>query len=166
MAGRLRRLRRYGAHWRDAWPVARMFAWSLVLPGLKSSVSLERLVRGLWVGPSSADRQPERERHVTRLVTFVNRAVTRTILESGNCLEQGLLLYRSLSASGADPILMIGVRKSEGELKGHAWVVVDGAPVGEPTESVREYSPVMAFGARGPRVELMASGEDLPPLWR
>ena len=41
----------------------------------------------------------------------------------GNCLERSLVLCRYLSAAGSDPELLVGMRRGENELEGHAWVV-------------------------------------------
>ena len=68
----------------------------------------------------------------------------------GNCLERGLVTYRYLSALNAEPVLVVGVsRESDRGVKGHAWVSVDGRPVGETAAEVAEFVRFMEFGTKG-----------------
>lgn len=65
-----------------------------------------------------------------------------------NCLERSLLMYRFLAELRADPVLVVGLTNA-GRTRGHAWVLVDGIPVGEREETLEEMTPVLAFGAGG-----------------
>lgn len=47
------------------------------------------------------------------------------------CLSRSLALWALLRRHGFDPQLEIGVRKTTGRFEAHAWVEVDGHPVGE-----------------------------------
>jgi hypothetical protein len=71
-----------------------------------------------------------------------------TGLPDRDCLQRSLLLYRVLSRAGAAPTLVIGFRRINGGILGHAWVVVDNQPVIEEAELL-QYSPAFGFGARG-----------------
>ena len=67
-----------------------------------------------------------------------------------------MLAYRFLALAGAKPQLTCGVRREEGELVGHAWIVVDGRPLADPRERVDEFTPIASFGARGARLQAVA----------
>ena len=67
----------------------------------------------------------------------------------GNCLERGLIAYRYLGAAGASPTLVVGMGHNDGDVIGHAWVLVDGRPAGETETSLANYTPVLTFAADG-----------------
>jgi hypothetical protein len=131
---------------RDAWLLSRMLAWRSVLPLLKRRVPLARLAKliarkpgaGIWADP--ADRVPD---YVARLY--------RPSVEGdqGVCLERSLLTYRFLSGAGADPHLVVGVLSGNGQVVGHAWVVVDGAPLFESKATLGGYASLLSFGRDG-----------------
>lgn len=75
-----------------------------------------------------------RHHPVGRLELAANRAVRRWSLWFGGldtCLTRSLVLG-ALLASRGDVVLNIGFRPGESEpsLNGHAWVTIDGRPVG------------------------------------
>jgi hypothetical protein len=123
--------------------VARMGAWSLVLPALKHLLPLPRVVRLMARGSAGA-RSRDRERLVERIAGRIYRG-----RKPGTCLERSLLAYRYLSDANAEPQLVIGVRRDERDVLGHAWVLVDGAPVYEASETLSMFLPVVTFDARG-----------------
>ena len=56
----------------------------------------------------------------------------------GTCLERSFGLARLLRRHGHDAHLVIGVR--DGTLEdGHAWVELDGAPLGEPEGKIEQF---------------------------
>lgn len=48
------------------------------------------------------------------------------------CLHRSLVLFHLLRRAGRPVGLHIGVRKNDGTLQAHAWLVHDGAPYLEP----------------------------------
>lgn len=74
----------------------------------------------------------------------------------GNCLERSLVLFRSLGEAGYRPELWFGVRAAEGGTDGHVWVVIDGVAAGDDPAMLRDYVPLMVFGADG----LLTRGSD------
>ena len=67
-----------------------------------------------------------------------------------NCLERSLGAYRLLCRAGAQPELVIGIKRALGDrIEGHTWVVVDGGPLGEDTGALAGFAPVLAFDAQG-----------------
>lgn len=131
--------------------IARVAFWMLALPLLKRLLPLPRLASLMWVSTGSRARDRERERVVLAAVARVygRGAIPRR----HNCLERALVAYRFLSASGANPTLVIGVRAPDAAPSGHAWVLVDGMPVLEDEQALAGMSPILLFGRRGRLVE-------------
>lgn len=138
----------------DAWLAARMAAWALCLPVLKRVVPLPRLVR-MMAAPTAAaatarpgTRDAERERRIVAISRLVYAPLVRADI---GCLQRSLLAYRFLGAAGARPSLVVGMRRADGEVHGHAWVTVDGEPAGESAAWVGQFSPAVVFGSEGGR---------------
>jgi hypothetical protein len=126
----------------------RMLGWSLLLPGLKRVLPLPSLVRLVWSRPRG-ERQPDRERIIVFLAQRIYRL--RPLLRRDNCLERSLLTYRFLSMAGADPRLVIGIGKAENDFAGHAWVLIDDAPLFDTHSTLNQYVAVTEFAGRGRR---------------
>ena len=130
---------------------------------LRRVVGLETLARWAWRHPQDATRDRDRE---TRTVAYATKL--RHLLDRADrrCLPRSLALYRALSRLGAAPELWIGFRKLAGRVDGHAWVTVDGRPVGEADALIAALMPTCGFGARGAAIavdggaELTTSGRD------
>jgi transglutaminase superfamily protein len=133
----------------DAWLALRMAGWRLVLPLMKRRLPLTRLVRLMWRGERARPVTPEREARIADLARVVYRS--EHVSRSGNCLERSLVLYRYLSAAGADPQLVVGMASGESDVRGHAWITVRGEPVEEPPESLEGITQVVSFGGDGSR---------------
>lgn len=121
----------------------RMGVWSLVLPALKHLLPLPKLVRVMSRHKSGA-RSADAEKEIVRSARRVYR-----LRRPGTCLERSLLAYRYLSAANADPRLVVGVRRGDGGVLGHAWVVVDDSPLYESRDGLALYAPVVEFAADG-----------------
>jgi Transglutaminase-like superfamily len=121
----------------------RMGAWSLVLPVLKRVLPLPTLVR-LMSRAGSEERSEEKERQIVRSARRVYRLRRR-----GSCLERSLLAYRYLSSTNAEPRLVIGARRGDGEVLAHAWVLVDGSPLYESSATLEPFSSVVEFAPDG-----------------
>jgi Transglutaminase-like superfamily len=112
---------------------------------LKHLVPLRALARLAWRDPVD-DRHPERER-----LTVARIVKTRQLfpLWDGDCVQKSLLLYRELSSAGADPILAVGFRRTDGLVQGHTWIVVDGVAVDDRLAAAGEFTSSFCFGRRG-----------------
>ena len=148
MSAKLRRLHGLIESPADAWLACRMAAWALALPVLKRVVRLEALARLLWVGGS----RNVAERDVTKIAQLSRLLARRRPPASyDRCYERSLLAYRFLSQRGADPRLVVALRKGDlGGMAGHAWVTVGGRPVDEP-DLHEDYEPLVVFGRGGKR---------------
>jgi Transglutaminase-like superfamily len=133
----------------DAGLALRMAGWRLVLPLMKGRLPLPRLVRLMWLGGRAGRVTPEREARIADLARMVYRS--DHVSRRGNCFERSLVLYRYLSAAGADPHLVVGMRTSEAAVRGHAWVTVRGEPVEEPPHSLEGLTQVVSFRGDGSR---------------
>jgi hypothetical protein len=124
----------------------RMSSWVLVLPLAKRVFPVERLARFMWRDGRGL-RIPEQESYVIRLGCRLTR------FSGSNCLERSLILYRYLGSGGADPTLVLGVGTGEGQQRlGHAWLVVDGAPLIDSQAELEKYEPFVAFGPGARRI--------------
>lgn len=130
----------------DAWLATRMAAWRIALLILQRAMSLPRLAR-LMSAPGQCNRDPDaRQARVARVAMTVY-AVGRG--SSNGCLSRSLVMYRYLCGATASPRLIVGVRKYDDEVFGHAWVEVAGRPVGDNEASIAGFTPLMEFGADG-----------------
>ena len=131
--------------WRSAWLVARMAAWVMVLRVLVRVLALPRVVR--LAEPSSLTSSPH-ERDVRRIVALAQTVTSRaTRRPETMCLVRSLVAYRYLARAGVQPELHVGFERSVGGLRGHAWVMVNGAPVTDRPDAIASFMPSMAFVA-------------------
>jgi hypothetical protein len=143
VSARIRRLRSLIERPADIWLICRMTAWAVVLPLLKHVVRLEGLARLMW-----SEGEPK-GRPATAKIVRLSRLLTRpTARMRGGCYERSLLAYRFLSQHGADPRLVVAVRRDAGTVAGHAWVTIGGIPV-DPSEALEGFVPVAVYGAGG-----------------
>jgi hypothetical protein len=131
----------------DAWLAFRMAGWRLVLPLLKRRLPLGRLVRLMWKGAGARPVTAVREARIAELARVVYRS--EHVSRPGNCLERSLVLYRYLSAAGADPQLVVGIRSGEAAVRGHAWVTVRGEPIEEAPSSLEGLTRLVSFRGDG-----------------
>ena len=121
---------------------------------LKHLVPLRWLTKWTWCETTGLrDRLAER-----RLTANVLRLSKLLRIADRDCLQRSLLLYRLLSAVGADPELVVGLREQDGKIIGHAWVLVDDVSLVEPESDLARFSPVLRFGARGALLSQMRAG--------
>jgi Transglutaminase-like superfamily len=130
----------------DAWLAARMAGWAAVLPALKYTVPLPRLVDLMWTTPRHSLRQPDLEQRIVALAWWLHAPLA--LLDRG-CMQRSLLAYRFLGAAGAQPHLALGVRKEGAAVLAHAWVFVDGAPAGDSPHEIAAFAPILMFGPDG-----------------
>jgi hypothetical protein len=125
--------------------VARLGAAYLTVGALKHVVPLTVLVRWAWRKPRGL-----RDRAAEALVIARVARLRRWLGGSDkDCIQRSLLLYRGLSAAGADPTLIVGFRDSGTGLEGHASVVVEGELVGEAPSPSAPFVTALTFGREG-----------------
>jgi hypothetical protein len=111
---------------------------------LKHVVPLAIIVRWAWREPQGPRDPMTERRYIARVIR-----VRRLVGSSGDCLQRSLLLYRGLSALGADPKLVVGFRPTPSGLQGHACVLVDGRLVAESGGDEQPFTPAFTFGRGG-----------------
>jgi Transglutaminase-like superfamily len=127
--------------------LARLWFWAAVVRLLKHVVTIVVLVRVVHAPPSAGGSQSGL---AGRLDVLFRRAGRFPRRPPSNCLERSLAAYRLLCRAGAQPELVIGMKRATGgRIEGHTWVVVDGRPLGEDTDALAGFAPVLAFDARG-----------------
>jgi len=132
---------------RDVVLVVRILAWTAAMPILKRVVPVRTLGRALRLRSTVSHRDHNRERRIVAFARWAARLVR--LNDDGNCLERGLVAFRYLRQDGANPTLVFGVSRTDSSFMGHAWVVVDGRPVGERESTLASYTPIFAIGADG-----------------
>lgn len=129
----------------------RMTMWAVLLRGLKYVVPLSILLPLMRTRGAGTARALQREQQVVILARWACRFMAWR--GGGNCLERALVTYRYLCALGAEPLVVVGLgRRPDGQLRGHAWVVVDGKAVDDTTESLDGLEQLAVFGPDGGRV--------------
>lgn len=147
MIGRLGRLAAFMVVPSNFWLMARAVGWACVLPALKRTVPLPVLARLLWRRSHGVHRHPTHAGRIEKVARWIYGP--SALSAPRNCLERSLLLYRLLSKHHDDAQIVTGVRRGEGQWQGHAWVLVDGRPFGEPAANVEDFTPLFIVGPNG-----------------
>jgi hypothetical protein len=145
-ASRVRRIRSLVERPADAWLLCRMATWAAALPVLKHLLRLETLARLMWT-----DRESKSRPQAAKIVALSRLLAPPAAVSGGACYERSLLAYRFLAQRGADPKLVVAVKSDGGAVSGHAWITVDGRPVGE-SGGIEDFVPIVVYG-RGGRSE-------------
>lgn len=61
------------------------------------------------------------------------------------CLRRSLVIFRWRVQHGLPVKLLVGVDRRQGELMGHAWLEIDGAPFREDALRLKEYVVMLEF---------------------
>ena len=123
----------------------RLVAGFVALAVLKQIVPLARLSTWVWQAPRPRGTRRQRAEIVGRVL----QAGRWCGLPDRDCVQRSLLLFRELSRHGFSPVLVMGLRKDDAGVTGHAWVEVDGAPVAEPAEALAVFTTIARFGDGG-----------------
>ena len=142
-------MRRCSQHWGElflrACAVGRLLPAYFVVGVLKRVLPLPVLTRWAW-RPASSERGSERQGSI---IANVLRAGRLTGVPERDCLCRSLVLYRELSRAGVNPTLVVGFRRTDCAVQGHAWVTVDKRVVGEEESDVACFAPAFSFGRAG-----------------
>lgn len=117
---------------------------------LKHLLPLPMLAR--WAWRPAVQARDRRQEH--RLVACVVKISKTSRAIDRDCFQRSLVLYRELSRSGAGPQLWVGFARSTAgaSLNGHAWVIVDGAPLLDEGSALEDCERVVGFGDGGKRL--------------
>lgn len=126
--------------WRDLAPSekALLLAFAAALPLISASLRVLGYKRTRWMleravrpqRPSQPATPDAIARH-DRLAWIARKAAGWTPANT-SCLRQSLLVHALVLRDGLQPELKFGVGQIDGVLDMHAWVELDGTPLGQP----------------------------------
>ena len=128
--------------------LARLWLWAALVRSLKHVLPIVVLVRLVHARPAR-DGQSGLAGRLDVLFRCTRHFPRRP---PSNCLERSLGAYRLLCRAGAQPELVIGMKRATGgRIEGHTWVVVNGRPLAEDMGALAGFAPLLAFDAQGRR---------------
>jgi len=106
------------------WLFLKIGFWVYLVSTIIHIFSLPRLLK--FITPSKPSKKKWEKEKLNNLISFwLGR---RTLFLRSWCLRRSLVLYRYLRLQGEPAQIFFGMRKEQGELKGHAWLMIDGKP--------------------------------------
>ncbi len=123
-----------GLHARVAWRLAGVRG-ALERDGFQASAAR-------WLGPVASGTRTE----AMPWLRAVRRIGARW--PGSKCLDQSLAIASLLRERGIDARLLIGAARGGAGIEAHAWVEIDGEPIGEPAD-LRERFRVLESWPRG-----------------
>jgi len=106
----------------ELWLFLRIGLWILIVTILLRATAINRMMTILAPRKSSPGKF-KREKIVNFTSFWLGRE--RAFLQR-SCLKRSLVLFRYLNMQSERARFFIGVRKENGELRGHSWITVDG----------------------------------------
>lgn len=96
------------------------------LPLLKRAVPVKRLVAWLSARPADETTSIRAER-----IRCARETLERggQLLIGKNCLDRSLAGFWMLRRAGASPTLVLGAKREQGQLEGHAWLELGNVPL-------------------------------------
>lgn len=152
----VKRLRRYWSlPLAERVLLARAFAYLWVLTVALRLFGFRALIqRAPSADGPSTDKGLQRARGYAGLI----ERASRYHVVRARCLQCSLALHYWLRREGLPSELRIGVRTAAGTLQAHAWVELDGVPVGDTDGSIAPFTPLFTSGA-GERLASAMHGE-------
>ncbi|MEQ8272263.1 MAG: lasso peptide biosynthesis B2 protein [Deltaproteobacteria bacterium] len=95
-------------------------------------------------------RRPERAT-LDRVRRYVDLLLFRIPFPGadGRCVPRSIVIARFARQLGFDARVQFGIRRTSDGLMGHAWVVIDGAPVFEAPGKVEQFEETFQFPTGG-----------------
>jgi hypothetical protein len=140
-----------------AWLLARMAGWVVILSMLAKVLPLPRALRIV----STEVRRKSLEVDPVQLSTAIDALLEANFLVfKPSCWKRATVLHRYLALAGVATMIRFGVRRDvDSELKGHAWLELDGKPILESSPPV--YTVTYSFPSNGPfNVDLAVLAEN------
>ena len=95
-----------------------------------------------WLSSANAEsREVEDTRSFASSIARTQAAAERHLFFRPSCLEHALVLWYLLRRHGVAALIRIGGRKEQGVFEAHAWVEVDGLPIGDADGAHRGFVP-------------------------
>lgn len=128
-----------------AWLLARLAGWVVILSALARLLPLSRALQivSTEVRKKSTDVDPVQLSTALDALLEANFFVFRP-----RCWKRATVLHRYLALAGVPTIIRFGVRREDSELKGHAWLELNGQPILESSPPV--YTVTYSFPSNEP----------------
>lgn len=95
-----------------------------------------------WLTPIvSADSNVESSACVLIAIARMQAAAERRLFFKPSCLEHALVLWWLLRRHGIPADIRLGGRKELGRFEAHAWVELEGMPLGDRNGAQRDFVP-------------------------
>jgi Transglutaminase-like superfamily len=126
-------------------------ASAAVIPPLLRLSSFARLAR--WLGRGRAGRAARASLDDAALADWIDRLLGAAPGPwRKTCLRRAAVLYHLLRRAGRPVELWLGVKRNDGALAAHAWLVRDGRPYLEPdVEIALAHEPIARFPEKNGR---------------
>lgn len=111
------------------------------LPLLKRVVGVKRLTGWLSARSSEIQTNEIRAEKIRRATETIRRG--GRLLIGSNCLDRSLAAYWMLRRAGASPRLVLGARRDQEKLAGHAWIELGNVPLEAQAD---EFVRIASFG--------------------
>jgi len=109
------------------WLLLRMATWVVILSTI---VKVLTLPRALEVVATDVRNKPAGGVKPKELSSAIDALLGMEILMfKPKCWKRATILHRYLALNGIATSIVFGLRKEEGELKGHAWLQSEGQPI-------------------------------------
>lgn len=107
------------------WLFIRIGVWIALVTLLLRMVSLPGLMRIIMPRKISKKKWPR-----SKIVNFASFWLGRErAFYQRSCLKRSLILLHYLNKQSDPAQFIIGVRKEQGELRGHSWIMIRGKPL-------------------------------------
>ncbi len=156
MLNRMRQLSRQER--RDLWPAL----WRLAC--VRASL-LTRGIRGTLMrcGGTASGLDPALDKD--DLQTWRRRALafrrTARLIPQARCLARSLALRWWMRSHGIQAELKIGVRKTNGQIDSHSWVIVGNTPIDETPDNTAGYQVIQTESESSVSIETLESRQSL-----
>ncbi len=114
----------------EAWLLARMAWWVVVLSATARCYSLPRALQ-IVAGNQKRSNQAVNRDDLARSIDLLLSA--DFLMFKPICWKRAAVLHRYLSRNGIPTRIIFGVRNDSGKVDGHAWLEADGQPILETT---------------------------------
>lgn len=125
---------------KDIVLIVKIGLWLLLMPFLIRTMSLKKLLHMLT--PKNSENRTGYSKEKIIEYTFLWLSQNNPLF-SRNCLKRCLVLYHFLRKEGFNVSFVLGVRREQGKLRGHSWLLLEGAPLFE--EEDTNYSVIYSY---------------------
>lgn len=99
-----------------------------------------------------AKTRRRRRQTVGAISAGVAEELRRRQINRNDCVPRALAVFALATRSGRSATFVSGVTRDGADLVGHAWVVVEGRPLGATDAAGRTYEPQFCYSNEGEEV--------------